>query len=163
VRWYKFKLSKKYVINKLGQVKNLRSQRVTSPRPDKDGYLRLVLWFNKRYNNLAVHRLIALHFIDNPKKKTQVNHIDGNKANNSVSNLEWVTPEENRKHSTYLKLQAPRRGVKHHNNKLSVKDIREIRRLCRDNCPHDMISSIYNIKPGTVSKIHLRTRWAHVK
>lgn len=163
MRWYKFVLSKKYLINKLGQVKNIRTQRVTQPRPDKDGYLRVVLWYNKRMHNLAVHRLIALHFIPNPKKKTQVNHIDGVKSNNSIRNLEWVSPEENRRHSTYLKLQAPRRGTKHHNSKLSNQDIKEIRKLCKDNCPHDMISSIYNVRPGTISKVKLRTRWPHVK
>jgi len=150
-------------LNKLGQVKNTRTQRITQPRPDKDGYLRLVLWFNKKYHNIAVHRLLAIHFIKRPKGKTQVNHIDGNKTNNAISNLEWVTPQENRRHSTYLKLQKPRRGTKHHNNKLSNKDIKEIRKLCKDNCPHDMISSIYNVQPGAISKIKLRTRWAHVK
>ena len=48
---------------------------------------------------VAVHRLLAIHYIPNPQGKEQVNHIDGNKYNNDLSNLEWVTRSENVKHA----------------------------------------------------------------
>lgn len=62
------------------------------------GYLRVYLYKNGKRKHHKVHRLVAHAFIPNPEHKSQVNHIDGNKKNNSVTNLEWVTDEENKLH-----------------------------------------------------------------
>ena len=59
------------------------------------GYLRVYLYKDGKRKHHKVHRLVAHAFIPNPEHKSQVNHIDGNKKNNSVTNLEWVTDEEN--------------------------------------------------------------------
>lgn len=56
---------------------------------------------------VSVHRLVALHFLPINNLKTYVNHIDGNKLNNSVDNLEWITPSENNKHAFLNKLSTP--------------------------------------------------------
>lgn len=71
--------------------------------------------FKKGY---AVHRVIAQAFIPNPENKSQVNHKDGNKLNNAVENLEWVTPSENVRHAvaTGLKGNRPSRNSKKANN-----------------------------------------------
>jgi hypothetical protein len=63
------------------------------------GYKRVTLCFEGRERRYAVHRLVALSFIPNAENKDQVNHIDGNKLNNCVSNLEWCSPKENIKHA----------------------------------------------------------------
>lgn len=65
--------------------------------------------------HFTIHRLVAEHFIDNPFNKPEVNHIDGNKSNNTVSNLEWVTSSENKQHAKQLGLKPynyPTKGKK---------------------------------------------------
>lgn len=64
-----------------------------------NGYCKIGLCKNNKTKRYMVHRLVAKAFIDNPYNKNQVNHIDGNKQNNRVDNLEWVTPKENTEHS----------------------------------------------------------------
>lgn len=70
-----------------------------SPSYDRDGYPRVVLSVNGKTFYKKVHYLVALTFIPNPENKPWVNHIDGNKKNNKVENLEWVTPCENVRHA----------------------------------------------------------------
>ena len=64
-----------------------------------DGYLHAALSVNGSMKLWLVHRLMALTFLDNPENKEQVNHIDGVKTNNILSNLEWVTASENMVHA----------------------------------------------------------------
>lgn len=65
----------------------------------KDGYKRIVLMKDAKKKRYMCHRLVALTFIDNPNNLPFVNHIDGNRGNNSVNNLEWCTQEENEQHA----------------------------------------------------------------
>lgn len=68
---------------------------------DKYGYKYIVIRKGGARKKYLVHRLIAKAFIDNKSNLPEVNHIDGNKANNNVENLEWVTTSENQLHSRY--------------------------------------------------------------
>lgn len=66
---------------------------------NSNGYLIAGLWKNSKSKVVYIHRLLAEHFIPNPHKKKFVNHIDGNKLNNNLTNLEWVTILENNRHA----------------------------------------------------------------
>lgn len=71
---------------------------------DVHGYLYCELWINNTHKRYAIHRLVAGAFIPNPENKPEVNHKDGNKKNNVVDNLEWVTYSENNLHAFKLGL-----------------------------------------------------------
>ena len=90
-----------YMISNFGRIKSLYQNRILKPKVDKNGYLEIGLMKNKRRKYFRVHRLVAIHFIPNDdEEKTEVNHIDENKENNHVENLEWCTREYNMKHGT---------------------------------------------------------------
>lgn len=88
-----------YNISNYGRVKTAKTGRILSPAIDARGYERVCLFKTNRNKRYKVHRLVALTFIPNPNNKGQVNHKDGNKRNNCVDNLEWVTNQENMDHS----------------------------------------------------------------
>lgn len=94
----------RYQISNLGNVRN-RQGLFMAQKPSKDGYVRLLLAKNGKYKAEYVHRLVAKAFIPNPENKSEVNHIDGNKANNKASNLEWATTYENHQHAVALGLK----------------------------------------------------------
>lgn len=94
---------------------------------------------------VAVHRLVATAYIPNPENKPQVNHIDGIRSNNSVSNLEWATAKENIAHAIRTGLldlskckstsrKGVNRGVKNGSSKLTEEEVRHIRNIYK---PYD--------------------------
>ena len=86
--------NKKYQVSNLGRFKNNSGKIMENYKINENGYIRVFI-YNKTY---ALHRLVALTFIENPTNREQVNHIDGNKLNNAVINLEWVNNSENQLH-----------------------------------------------------------------
>ena len=89
-----------YQVSNLGRVKRITTGRVLKPLKHANGYLMVKLSKNSIVYTKTVHRLVAEAFIPNPEHKSEINHIDENKTNNSLDNLEWMTRKENINHGT---------------------------------------------------------------
>ena len=99
-----------YKVSNQGRVKSLKkkfgkqeTETIMKPVMQWTGYMRIGLIKDKKLKTHMVHRLVAQAFIPNPENKPIINHIDGNKANNDVDNLEWATFKENSNLSKKLK------------------------------------------------------------
>lgn len=72
------------------------------PVPNNNGYLQIkLIAANGKRKNELIHRLVALHFIDNPESKPEVDHIDRDRQNNNANNLRWLTKSENNKNKNH--------------------------------------------------------------
>lgn len=102
-----------YEVSSFGRVSNYRKILAIQTLPK--GYKYICLKINQRQHNRLIHRLVAEAFIENPEGKPEVNHKDGDKSNNSVSNLEWCTSSENKRHALDTGLTVyniPTKGIK---------------------------------------------------
>lgn len=122
-------LEQYYAISNHGRVYSLRYKRLLRPASASNGYLIVDLRLDMSHNYRRVHRMVAESFIPNPDNKSYVNHIDGNKLNPRIHNLEWVTAKENSQHAVKTGLYRPARP-----RKLTHDDIRAIRARCVNGC-----------------------------
>jgi len=88
-----------YRVTSEGRVFNVTRGRELKPQLTKDGYARVTLSTNGKTERMYLHRLVASHFLDNPEGLPQVNHINEDKAYNSVANLEWCSNQYNSEYS----------------------------------------------------------------
>lgn len=95
-----------YFIDEYGNVYSSKSRRYVSQQKHKDGYYYVGLCKNGKRKSFAVHRLVAVHFIENENDFPQVNHKDENKDNNNVNNLEWCTEKYNSNYGSARQRQA---------------------------------------------------------
>ena len=133
----------------------------------KSGYHEIALcrWDHKNRKYILIHRLVALMFIPNPYNKPAVNHKDGNKSNNYIWNLEWVTNSENVQHAYSTGLHKIRRGEEIGDNKFTEKQVRELCEFLSSPNNKYPLSYIYTITP--ISKDMVRNiirgkSWKHV-
>ena len=149
-----------YEISNIGNVRNFRGKLKVKRCNDATlGRERVDLSKNNIPEEWLVHRLVGIAFIPNPDNKPEINHIDGNPANNNVGNLEWATHKENMEHASRTGLVS--RG-EDHTTKLKNKDVFVIRELAKEGIPQIEIAKFFNMSPMGISSIINRKRWKHI-
>jgi hypothetical protein len=153
----------RYQVSDLGNIKSMPKPRCSKVKilkniPLKAGYLTVDLGNGQKIKRYLVHRLVATAFIENPLNKEQVNHIDGNKSNNNVCNLEWNTRSENQLHSIKTGLRSAK-GEKNSQSKLTNDIVIEI---YNNNSKYKVIANKYNVSKSLICGIKNNKLWTHI-
>ena len=131
-------------------------------RKNAKTYYGISAWMGNRKKDYYVHRLVAEAFLGPCPEGYEVNHKDCNPANNTLSNLEYVTSSQNKQHY-YLVNRRLISGENQWNAKLKEVDVSCIRYLSKGGYPYSYISKLFDVAIGTIEKIVLRERWKDVE
>ena len=151
-------IDEKYEASTDGHIRNAKTKHVLREFKGKDGYLRTQFGGKSR----SVHRVIAKTFLPKDETRTYVNHIDGDKTNNKVENLEWCTFSENMKHAYDNGLMKPKTGTNNGRNILSEEDVKYIREHCKKRDPvysRKVLAKKFNVAHQTISAIMKGQCW----
>lgn len=148
-----------FQISNTGKVFSKRTNKILKHHVAKSGYCTLATKVNGLNVAFRIHRLVATAFLANPENKPEVNHLDGNKANNIVSNLEWVTSKENIRHAFATGLKTVYSGIGKWNSKLSEEDVRAIRLSTKS---ARELSTEYNVHHTQISRVKRRVSYKNV-
>ena len=158
-----------YAASNLGRIKRLTSMTrakagdVLKPYLGNNGYWMIGLRHGKKRKKFTVHRLIMLTFVSIPFVNAEVNHINGDKLDNRLSNLEWVKHSDNIKHSYVLGRKissAP--GENNAWHKLTDKTVIEIRALAEKGVKHSEIARLFNVSQTCILSVVRRKTWKHI-
>lgn len=150
-----------YYVSDQGNVINNKGKEMKQ-HADKDGYLR-VRFINKKDNRIPqmVHRLVAIAFIFGNINLT-INHIDGDKTNNIVDNLEWLSRADNNKHAYETGLKN-NKGVNHGKARFTNEEILLIRKLYQEgNYTQSKLAEQFKTKQSRISEIIKKKSWKHI-
>lgn len=153
----------RYQISTLGRVKSLRSKNgrpagyIKKQAFNVYGYPWVYLWSGEHYKNKVIHRLVAEAFIPNPNNYPQVNHIDGDKTNYSIENLEWCTLLENRQHAARTGLSS--HGETHLSARLTLEQVKRIKEEHFEGKSYSFLGRKYGVHSETIGKICRGTNW----
>ena len=161
--WLPYPSYPNYVVSNQGRVKHLSyvntngrrmKERIIPGVLHQDGYVVIaVVLGNSRYKQIPKHRIVAETWIPNPLNKPEVNHIDGNKQNNSVENLEWVTSSENQRHAIQQHLQPTTNGATY-KGKLSKSQRDEIiLRYATEDISRRALAQEYGVSHTTINAL----------
>jgi hypothetical protein len=175
--WKKITDYNDYEISNLGNVKSLvkkikmkngfriTKEKILKPKKTKQGYLSIQL--KNKGKHFLIHRIVALHFIDNNENKPQVNHKNGIKYDNRSENLEWCTQSENQMHAYNNKLQNPSLhkracGENQGLSKLKEKDVVFILKNYKKGMGVEL-ANFFNVSQTTILNIINKKIWSHVR
>lgn len=126
------------------------------------GYKCVALCRDGGKSSQYVHRLVASAFIDKYDESLVVNHKDGNKLNNHVENLEWISQSANLVHALRTGLRNSQKGEASVHAKLKESDVLQIRDMANNGVEHIDIARMFNISYSLVSSIKNRRCWRHI-
>jgi hypothetical protein len=169
-----------------GKMRNARTKLEYKMHPGGNGYLQICTYVGGKLKNVKCHKSVAETFIPNPEHKRCVNHKDGVKTNNNVTNLEWVTHKENSQHAYRIGLFKPGSvgcgaglsplfnpdgstiycGEKNGCAKLTWHNVRYIRenyipKGVGQTSNRNELAKMFNVCPQTVYKIYHNEIWTH--
>jgi hypothetical protein len=157
----------KYEISNTGIVRSLNFNKtkaivIMKEQTDRYGYSRIGLSGVGKQKYTQVHRIVALAFIINTENLSCVNHIDGNKKNNNVTNLEWCSNIDNLSHA--LKTGLMKHGEKHGMAKLTIEQVIEIKLEIKkpNHLSQHKLAKKYGVSRGTISGIIYGKNWINV-
>lgn len=137
-----------YTINEEGVVVNTQTGRVLKTDLTNMGYKRVTLWSKEQKRvRISVHRLVAIHYVENPEDKPMVNHLDGNKHNNHKSNLVWCSCKENTIHAFSVGL---RKDTKKY---ISLEHAQQLRDEYKIGSSRKELAEKYNVSRDVVDRI----------
>lgn len=159
-----------YLVSNLGRVRSLdrkmrskkiywriKKGKVLKACKHLDGYCVVRLCRDAVQIDYGIHRLVALAFLDNKENKLEVNHKNGNREDNRLVNLEWVTPKENMYHSCHIL-----RNGRHTAAKLTIEEVKQIIKLYLNGMSAIEIAQMFNVTQGSIRRIYNRQTWKHV-
>jgi hypothetical protein len=148
-----------YEVSQGGVVRKVSDKSVCKPFLNVDGYVVVAFWHNNKVVHRRVHRLVMEAWVG--KDSREVNHIDGDKQNNRLSNLEYVTHQENVDHAVTTGLV--RRGEDCAHSKLTDAVVKEIRELHNDaGISLRDLAGMYDVSQEMIVKIVKDRNWRHV-
>lgn len=151
----------KYQVSTSGSIRNILKNNQLKPSPDTKGYTRVNLWKDGSYKTKKIHRLVAEVFLKNDNDYAQVNHIDGDKSNNNIDNLEWCDQSYNIKHA-YANNLLSKKGTKNARATIDEKTAIDIKNMLLGNLTHREIADIFQVSIHVVANIKNKKAWAYL-
>jgi hypothetical protein len=150
-----------YQVSDMGRVKSIGygKEKIMKPGTKKIGYCYVILSKDGIKKSHNIHRLIAIHFLDNPDNEKTINHINGIKTDNRLENLEWCSQSHNIKHAFDNGLKISCKGTNHGSCKLTDQQVLEIR---SSNLKGVELARIYGVSGTQISYIKRRMNWNHI-